>query len=95
MADVRFYCNVNRVSTYLYTNLGAEFSHSTTGIFLFGLGFDVHTVKDQCVNLSLGVGMGGWETAEGNGLGGLAIDEDPGYGKQSGFAFNLKLGYSF
>lgn len=95
MADVRFYCNVNRVSTYLYTNLGAEFSHTTAGIFLFGLGFDIHTIKSQCVNLSFGIGMGSWETAEGNGLGGLALDEDPGYGQYDGFAFNLKLGYAF
>lgn len=95
MADVRFYCNVNRVSTYLYTNLGAEFSHTTAGIFLFGLGFDVHTVKSQCVNISLGVGMGSWESADNGGFGGLMIEEDPGYGKYDGFAFNLKVGYAF
>lgn len=95
MADVRFYCNVNRVSTYLYTNLGAEFSHSTAGIYLVGLGFDVHTVKAQCLNISLGVGGGSWESAENNGIGGLMVDEDPGYGKWDGFAFNFKIGYSF
>ncbi len=95
MADVRFYCNVNRVSSYLYTNLGAEFSHSTAGIFLFGLGFDVHTIKDQCVNLSFGIGMGSWESGAGNGFGGMMVEADPYYGKYDGFVFNFKLGYAF
>lgn len=95
IADVRFYCNVNRVSTFLYTNLGAEFSSSTAPIVLFGLGFDIHTVKSQCVNLSFGVGMGSWESAENAGFGGMMIDEDPKYGKYDGFVFNFKLGYSF
>ena len=94
IADVRFYFKPNRVSTYLFTNLGAEFSSSTAGIVLFGLGWDVHTVKDQCVNIGLGVGMGSWESAEGTHMANL----DGGnvtYEKCDGFVFNFKLGYSF
>ena len=83
MADVRFYCNVNRISTFLYANLGAEFSSSTAIIGLWGLGF------------RLGIGLGQYESAKGNGIGGLGLDADPGYGKYTGFAFNLRLGYSF
>lgn len=94
MADVRFYCNVNRVSTYLYTNLGAEFSHSTAGIYLFGVGFDVNTVKAQCLNISLGIGAGSWETTDSEWLGDLAANEE-GLRLFNGLAFNLKLGYSF
>lgn len=95
MADIRLYFNVARVSTYLYTNVGAEFSSTIAAIGLLGLGFDIHTVKDQCVNLSLGVGLGSWESAEGNGIGGVGISSDPNYMKMDGFAFNLKIGYSF
>lgn len=84
IADIRFYFNVNRVSTYLYANLGAEFSHSTSGIYLFGLGFDIHTTKAQCVNLSLGIGSSGYESV----AGALYVD-GPGYVKTNGFAFNL------
>lgn len=94
IADVRFYFKPKRVSTYLFTNLGAEFSSSTAGVVLFGLGWDVHTVKDQCVNIGLGVGMGSWESAEGTHMATL----DGGnvtYEKCDGFVFNFKLGYSF
>ncbi|MBQ1225092.1 MAG: hypothetical protein IIX82_03925 [Alistipes sp.] len=94
MADVRLYMNVNRASTFLYTNLGAEFSKIVTPIAVLGLGVDVHTVKDQSVLLALGVGMGSWCSA----------NNDPfwdtpqhgiGYGKTLGFVFNFKVGYSF
>lgn len=95
MADVRFYCNVNRVSTFLYANVGAEFSHSTAIIGLWGLGLDINTVKAQCVNVRLGIGLGEYESAKGNGIGGLGISADPEYGQYTGFAFNLRLGYSF
>lgn len=90
IADVRFYFKPARVSTYLYTNLGAEFSHSTAGIFMFGLGFDIRTVDSQCVNLSLGIGSSQWETF----YRGLGMDEVQ-YGKKGSFSFNLKLGYMF
>lgn len=93
MADVRFYCNVNRVSTYLYANLGAEFSHSTAGIYLFGLGFDVNTVKAQCLNISLGIGAGSWESTDSEWWGDLAVNE--GLRLYEGLVFNLKLGYAF
>lgn len=94
MADVRCYLNTSRVSTYLYTNLGAEFSHTTAAIALFGLGFDVHTVKDQCVNIGLGIGMGSWESAEGTHMASFG-DGNPLYDKYDGFVFNFKIGYSF
>lgn len=90
MADIRFYFKPARVSTYLYTNLGAEFSHLTAGIFMFGLGFDIRTVDSQCVNLSLGVGSSQWETF----YRGLGSDEVQ-YGKKGSGSFNLKLGYIF
>lgn len=94
IADVRFYFKPKRVSTYLFTNLGAEFSSSTAAIVLFGLGWDVHTVKDQCVNIGLGVGMGSWETAEGTHM--ATLDGgNVAYDKYDGFVFNFKLGYSF
>lgn len=93
MADVRFYFKPRRISTYLFTNLGAEFSSSTAMITTFGLGWDVHTVKDQCVNIGLGVGMGSWETAPGDLL--PELDDVSKYGKYDGFVFNFKLGYSF
>ena len=93
MADVRCYMNTNRVSSYVYTNLGAEFSHSTAAIALLGVGLDIHTVKDQCVNVSLGLGMGSWESAEGTHM--LSEGGNPHYEKYDGFVFNLKLGYSF
>ena len=94
IADVRLYFKPKKVSTYLFTNFGAEFSSSTAGVVLFGLGWDVHTVKDQCVNIGLGVGMGSWESAEGTHMasldGGYVV-----YEKCDGFVFNFKLGYSF
>ena len=94
IADVRFYFKPRRVSTYLFTNLGAEFSSSTAAILLLGLGWDVHTVKDQCVNIGLGVGMGSWETAEGTHM--ATLDGgNVAYDKCDGFVFNFKLGYSF
>ena len=94
IADVRFYFKPRRVSTYLFTNLGAEFSSSTAAILLLGLGWDVHTVKDQCVNIGLGVGMGSWETAEGTHM--ATLDGgNVAYDKYDGFVFNFKLGYSF
>lgn len=93
MADVRFYFKPARVSTYLYTNLGAEFSHTTAGIFMFGLGFDIRTIKSQCVNLSLGIGSSQWETyyKEFGENGTDAIH----YGQKGSFSFNLKVGYMF
>ena len=94
IADVRFYFKPKRVSTYLFTNLGAEFSSSTAAIVLFGLGWDVHTVKDQCVNIGLGVGLGSWETAEGTHMGTLD-GGNVAYEQRDGFVFNFKLGYSF
>lgn len=94
IADVRFYFEPKRVSTYLFTNLGAEFSSSTAAIVLFGLGWDVHTVKDQCVNIGLGVGLGSWETAEGTHMGTLD-GGNVAYEQCDGFVFNFKLGYSF
>lgn len=94
VADVRFYFKPRRVSTYLFTNLGAEFSSSTATIVTFGLGWDVHTVKDQCVNIGLGVGMGSWESAEGTHMANLD-NGNVEYGKCDGFVFNFKLGYSF
>ena len=94
IADVRFYFKPKRVSTYLFTNLGAEFSSSTAAIVLFGLGWDVHTVKDQCVNIGLGVGLGSWETAEGTHMGTLD-GGNVAYEQCDGFVFNFKLGYSF
>ena len=94
IADVRFYFKPRRVSTYLFTNLGAEFSSSTAAILLLGLGWDVHTVKDQCVNIALSVGMGSWETAEGTHM--ATLDGgNVAYDKCDGFVFNFKLGYSF
>lgn len=94
IADVRFYFKPKRVSTYLFTNLGAEFSSSTASIVLFGLGWDVHTVKDQCVNVGLGIGMGSWESAEGTHM--ATLDGgNVAYDKYDGFVFNFKLGYSF
>ena len=91
IADIRFYFKPKRVSTYLFTNLGAEFSGNTAGIFTFGLGWDVHTIKDQCVNIGLGIGMGSWESADGTHL----ADYNPHYDMYDGFVFNFKLGYSF
>ncbi len=91
MADVRFYFKPQRVSTYLFTNLGAEFSSITGVITLFGLGFDIHTVKSQCLNIGLAVGTSNFESIQ-TGLGGDYLDT---FGKQGGFAFNFKLGYSF
>lgn len=94
MADVRLYMNVNRASTFLYTNLGAEFSSIITPIAIFGLGVDIHTIKDQSVFLALGVGMGSWCSANSDTI----FDTDKhgiNYGKTDGFVFNLKLGYSF
>lgn len=94
MADVRCYLNTNRFSTYLYTNLGAEFSHTTAGIALFGIGGDIHTVKNQCVNISLGIGLGSWESAEGTHM--ATLDGgDISYEQCDGFVFNFKIGYSF
>lgn len=90
MADVRFYFKPARISTYLYTNIGAEFSHSTAGIFMFGLGFDIRTIDSQCVNLSLGIGSSKWETF----YRGIGMDEVQ-YGMKGSLAFNLKLGYMF
>ncbi|MBQ5593143.1 MAG: hypothetical protein IIU76_00990 [Bacteroidales bacterium] len=94
MADARFYFKPRRVSTYLFTNLGAEFSSSTAAILLAGLGWDIHTVKDQCLSVSFAVGTGGWESAD-NELGGFLGNGDVEYGKESGFVFNIKVGYSF
>ena len=94
IADVRFYFKPRRVCTYLFTNLGAEFSSSTAGVVLFGLGWDVHTVKDQCVNIGLGVGMGSWETAAGTHMA-ILDGGNVAYDKYDGFVFNFKLGYSF
>lgn len=91
IADIRYYCGINRVSTYLFTNIGAEFSSSTASIFTFGLGWDVHTVKDQCVNIGLGIGMGSWESAETSHM----TTGKPTYELCDGFVFNFKLGYSF
>lgn len=91
MADVRFYFKPQRVSTYLFTNLGAEFSSITGIITLFGLGFDIHTVKSQCLNIGLAIGTSNFESIQ-TGLGGDYLDS---FGKQGGFTFNLKLGYSF
>ena len=68
MADVRLYMNVNRASTFLYTNLGAEFSKIVTPIAILGLGVDVHTVKDQSIFLALGIGMGSWCSANKNAI---------------------------
>ena len=93
MADVRCYMNTSRVSSYVYTNFGAEFSSSTAAIALLGLGFDIHTVKDQCVNIGLGLGMGSWESADGTHM--LSDDGNPNYDKYDGFVFNFKIGYSF
>ena len=94
IADVRFYFKPKRVSTYLFTNLGAEFSSSTAAILLLGLGWDVHTVKDQCVKIGLGVGMGSWETAEGTHM--ATLDGgNVAYDKCDGVVFNFKLGNSF
>lgn len=94
MADIRLYMNVNRVSAHLFTNVGAEFSNSTSLIATLGLGCDIHTVKDQCVNVSLGAGLGSWDSADselmGSITGGAAV-----YEKCDGLVFTIKLGYSF
>lgn len=93
MADVRFYFKPRRVSTYIFTNLGAEFIGSTALICTAGLGWDIHVVKDQCVNIGLGVGTGGWESAYSTH--GILDSKDYGYDKYTGFVLNIKLGYSF
>lgn len=90
VADVRYYFRPARVSTYLYTNLGAEFSKYVGGIYLFGIGFDIRTKGSQCVNLSLGFGSSQYETYYTESIGGGLV-----LGKRGGLAANLKLGYAF
>ena len=92
MADARFYMSIKKVSTYLFTNIGAEYSKDLQKIFTAGLGFDVHTKKSQCVNIGLGVCLGGWYTTDSEMF---ENGGDHGYGPTEGFVFNLKLGYTF
>lgn len=90
IADIRYYFNVKKVSTYLFANLGAEFSTITATIASLGIGFDIHTTKDQCVNVGLGLGLGSWMSGETT-YQKKPLELDP----VDGFVFNLKVGYSF
>ena len=94
MADIRYYLKVARISTYLYTNLGAEISNKINFAQMYGIGFDVHTVKSQSVNVKLGFGTGCFESANDDCLWDTK-ENGVGYGVHDGFAFSFKLGYSF
>ena len=92
MADARFYMSINKVSTYLFTNFGVEYSKELQKALTIGLGLDVHTTKSQCVNIGLGVGFGTWYSTD-SVL--FRTGEDPNLWSTDGFALNLKLGYTF
>lgn len=94
MADVRYYLKVARISTYLYTNVGTEISNKINFGQMYGLGFDIHTIKSQCVNIKLGFGTSCYESANDDCLWDTK-ENGVGYGIYDGFAFNFKLGYSF
>ena len=93
MADARFYFNVARVSTFIYGNVGGEFSNNISFTYACGFGLDIHTVKSQCANIKLGIGRGNFETMLINGD--LFSDEESKYGLTNGLALNIKIGYSF
>lgn len=92
IADIRFYFAPKRVSTFLFANIGAEFSTSTASVTMFGIGWDILTSKYNCVNIGLGLGMGAWESV---GEESMLPDGTFPFELYDGFAFGLKLGYSF
>lgn len=95
MADARFYMSIKKVSTYLFTNFGVEYSKDLQKALTIGLGFDVHTTKAQSVNIGLGIGLGGWYSTTDGIIDDLSTDVNHGYGPTEGFVLNLKLGYTF
>lgn len=93
--EPRYYFNYAKFATYLYVNNGVEFSSSTSGIGTFGLGFDWNIKDTKCVNMAFGLGLGGWESADGDFMAGIGEEENGGYGPTDGFVFSFKIGFSF
>ncbi len=91
MVEPRFYFNYAKTSVYLCVDAGYEISSSSAATATLGLGLDYNIKNSKCVNIAFSLGMGSWDSCEGDFLG---ASDDPGYEQQDGFVLGFKIGFS-
>lgn len=93
IGEIRFYFGTAKCMPYLYTDLGAEFSHTSSGLWTLGAGLDINTRKIKSLYIATGFGFGGYETTEDDYV--YKSDALKDYGQTGAFTFTFRLGFMF
>lgn len=95
IGEIRFYFGTAKCMPYLYTDIGAEFSHTSTGLWTLGAGLDINTRKIKSLYIATGFGFGGYETTDDDWVQASKSEALEDYGQTGAFTFTFRLGFMF